>query len=229
MPGLTVPHLIDLGADRRLVGRQLDAAGWEALRSAPDGPYALPETRAAWTAAARQRVEIDRRMALLARWLEAQGAASVASYGVGAGLPELLLHLHAPHVRLTLTEHSPATVERLRALFPEGEVVHHDLLRDPPLAADVHLLHRVDSELTRREWHRVLRRFADARIVFVATEVYAWRRLPADLRQLWARRGWTRSGWQRTRGALRALWRPTHREAPLDLGDLEAWVLEPRR
>ena len=229
MPGLTVPHFIDLGADRDLVGRRLgDATSWDALRTATGGAYALPDSREAWEATADLRPEIGERMRALARWLEAEGAASLASYGVGAALPELWLMRAAPALRLTATEHAPATVERLQELFSEALVVRHDLLADPPLPADVHLFHRIDSELTHRQWRRVFRRFAGERVVFVATEVYQWRRLPHELRQLWARRSWTRSGYQRTRGALGALWRPTHRAATLTLGDLQAWVLEPR-
>lgn len=230
MRGLTVPHLVDLGGARALVGRHLDGpTGWDALRTATEGPYALPASPEAWRSAADARPEIGERMSALAAWLDGEGVSSLASYGVGAALPELWLARAAPGLALTLTEHAPETVERLAALFAEATVVRHDLRADPPIPADVHLLHRVDGELTKRQWRTVLRRFADARIVFVATEVYSWRRLPADARQLWARRNWTRSGWQRTEGALRNLWRPTHREAPLRLGDLQAWVLEPRR
>jgi hypothetical protein len=43
------------------------------------------------------------------------------------------------------------------------------------------------------------------------------------------RRGATKAGWVRTRPALEALWRGTHTGHPVVLGDLPAWVLEPRR
>jgi hypothetical protein len=225
-----MPHLIDLGPDRQRVGRRVDSpAAWDALRTSAGGPYALPADRREWEATADARPEIGMRMRALAGWLADQQAGSLTSYGVGTALPELWLHRAAPALELAVTEHAPETVERLRALFTEARVVGHDLLSDPPLDADVHLFHRVDSELTRRQWRTVLARFARCRIVFVATEVYEWRRVPDDLRQLWARRGWTRSGWQRTRAALRDLWQPTHVEAALPLGDLEAWVLDPRQ
>ena len=229
MPGLTVPHLIDLGEDRDLVGARLgDSTSWDALRTETSGAYALPTTREDWEASADERPEIGERMRALAQWLSSEGVESVGSYGVGAALPELWLARAAPALRLTVTEYAPATVDRLQTLFTEAEVVQHDLLADPPLPAQIHLFHRVDTELNHRQWRVVFRRYAGERIVFVAAEVYEWRRLPQELRQLWARRGWTRSGYQRTRGALKALWRPTHRANALQLGDLEAWVLEPR-
>src|SRR5436305_1126129 len=127
-----MPHLIDLGPDRERVGRRVDGpAAWDALRTAAGGPYALPAGRREWEAAADERPEIGTRMRALADWLADQQAGSLASYGAGTALPELWLHRAAPALELTVTEHAPGTVERLRELFSEARVVRHDLLSDP--------------------------------------------------------------------------------------------------
>ena len=86
-----------------------------------------------------------------------------------------------PERRLLLADYAPETVERLRELFPAAEVYRHDLLADPPLPADVHLFHRVDTELTDDEWREALRRFAGERVLVVATEVATSRRLVQEL------------------------------------------------
>ena len=132
-----------------------------------------------------------------------------------------------PERRLLLADYAPETVERLRELFPAAEVRRHDLLADPPLTADVHLLHRVDTELTDDQWHEALRRFADERVLLVATEVATPKRLVQELLLRLRGRGLTRAGWLRTRGAFEALWRDTHEARPLRLHDLDAWDLAP--
>src|SRR5213078_3904021 len=102
------------------------------------------------------------------RLLDAKGVKTLASYGVGGGPLELWLQRLRPERRLLLTDYAPQTVERLRRLFPEADVRVHDLARDPPLEADGHLPHRVDTELTNREWRELLRRFADETLLVVA-------------------------------------------------------------
>ena len=131
---------------------------------------------------------------------------------------------------MVLGEYAPRTVERLGTVFPEPEtsIELHNLLADAPLPADVHLLHRVDTELRGAQWRRVLRRFAeDRRVVFVAAGEVDLRGALSELRK-GLRSGATKAGWVRTRPAIEALWRGTHVAVPLALPDLPAWVLEPR-
>ena len=226
-----MPHLVDLGPDARLVGRALDgAADWDALRTATTGPFALPADPAQWRAEADARLELETRMRVVlveARRLEVR---SIASYGVGSALPELWLHRLAPDIALTLTDVGPATVARLRTLFPEASVAEHDLRTDPPLPADLHVFHRIDTELTNRAWRAVLGRFRRATVVLVATDVLSPARMRLELRALphrW-RAGWQRAGWSRTEGSFESLWRRTHDARELDLGDLRGWLLTPR-
>jgi hypothetical protein len=64
-------------------------------------------------------------------------------------------------------------------------------------------------------------------IVFVAAGQVDLRGALAEIRK-GRRRGASRAGWVRTRGAIEALWRHSHRSVPIDVGDLPAWELEPR-
>jgi hypothetical protein len=228
---LTVRHYFDFGDARALVGDDLvrpDA--WDALRTDTSGPFAAPQTREQAEDVVAQHPEIGSRADALNEWLTREGVSSLASYGVGGATLETRLHALAPQRRLVLGEYAPRTVERLRVLFPEPEVMIelHDLLDDPPLAADVHLLHRVDTELRTRQWRQVFRGFGHARIVFVAAGMVDVPGAFAELRK-GLRRGATKAGWVRTRPALEALWRGTHDARALALPDLPAWVLEPRR
>jgi hypothetical protein len=130
---------------------------------------------------------------------------------------------------LLLADYAPATVERLRTLVPEADVSRHDLLSDPPLRADAHLFHRIDTELTDAEWREALRRFEHETVLVVATEVATLWRLVQELLLRARSRRLTRAGWLRTRGAFEALWLETHDAEPIRLNDLEAWALTPRR
>jgi len=153
---------------------------------------------------------------------------TLASYGVGGAVVELWLHRLSPERRLRLTDYAPETVERLRELFHEAEVVRHDLLTDAPLEADLHLFHRIDTELTNAEWREVLGRFAQDTVLVVATEIADASRILREQLGRLRTRGLTRAGWLRNREAFEALWRPTHDAAPLRFNDLDGWLLEPR-
>ena len=226
---ITMRHYFDFGPDQAIVGDDLVRPGaWDALRTQTSGAFALPETRAELERAADQHPELAERAREIDRLLEAAEVRVLASYGVGSGQLEIWLQRLRPERRLLLTDYAPQTVDRLRRLFPEADVRMHDLSRDPPLEADAHLLHRVDSELTNREWQELLCRFGHETLLVVATEVASLPRLAAELLGRLRRRGLSRAGWLRTRDAFEALWRPTHEAAALRVHDLEGWVLDPR-
>jgi hypothetical protein len=225
----TIVHRFDFGPERGLVGDNLvTPEAWDALRTRTDGPFALPETREALERAADARPEMRSRMELVAQRLDRWNARSVASYGAGAGLPEVWLRRLRPELNLKLTDYAPETAERLASVLPEMEVARHDLLADPPLAVDAHLFHRIDTEFTNRQWREILRRFRDTRVLIVATEIIDLRRVLAEVRQWPRKRHATRAGWIRTRDTFEALWRSTHDAEHLHLGDLEGWALTPR-
>ena len=228
---LTVRHHFDFGAQRALVGDDLvDPDAWDALRMGDSDGFALPATRAAWEAAAEARSDLVARAAALDAWASATSVGRLCSYGCGTGALEWLLHREDPARRLTLTEYAPRTRERLAALFPEVTVLAHDLRRDPPVAGqDVHLLHRIDTELPNAAWREVFARFGGVRVLVVATELIglrdAGRQIVGRLRHPTT----TRAGWVRSRSAFEALWRDTHAAQALTMHDLPAWDLRPRR
>jgi hypothetical protein len=226
---ITIRHHYDFGADRELVGDDLvRPESWDALRIQTSGPFAAPPTREELAATAEALPEIGRRAREIDKWLEQNGVRTLASYGVGGGILECWLERLRPERRLLLAEYAPATVERLRKLFPEADVRRHDLLADAPLEADAHLLHRVDTELTNEEWREALRRFAGQRVLVVATEIATPKRLLLELLLRLRVRRLSRAGWLRTRDAFEALWRDTHDARPLRLHDLDGWDLVPR-
>ena len=225
---LTVRHHYDFGADREVVGDDLGHAdAWDALRTRTSGAFALADTREAWERTADEHPELGARARRLDAAFARRGARKVASYGAGGATLERWLKRTAPDRDLAVTDYAPATVERLRLIFVEAECVVHDLSSDPPLEADLHLFHRIDTEFDNRHWREVFERFAGVPIVFVAAGQVGLRGALAEVRK-GRRPGASRAGWVRTRGALEALWRNSHRAAPVDVGDLPAWELEPK-
>jgi hypothetical protein len=226
---LTVRHYFDFGADREVVGDDLvRPESWDALRTQTSGAFALAETREEWERTADEHPELEARARRLDGIFERRGASRVASYGAGGATLECWLKRIAPGRDLTVTEYAPATLERLRSVFPEADVRRHDLLTDPPLDADLHLFHRIDTEFTNRQWRAVLDRFWRARIVFVAAGEVDVAGALAEVRKR-GRPGASRAGWVRTRAAIEALWRRTHAATPVNVGDLPAWELTPKR
>ena len=202
-----------------------DSGSWDSLRLSGPEAFRLASTR----------VELDRRastdphlrerageLALIARSL---GGPRLASYGVGVGALEALLE--GEGLAVTLTEYAPLTVDRLRLLFPKARVVVHDLLVDGPLEdVDVHLFHRIDTELDDEQWRLVLRRFAGVPVIVVAAGIATPRALAREALLRIRRRG-TAAGWMRTRDSLRALWAEAHRTQAVMFADLPGWVLRP--
>jgi len=226
---LTIRHVYDFGPDRELVGDDLvRPEAWDALRVRTDGPFSLPDTREAWERSALERPDLVERARAVSAWADAQGVRRLASYGVGGATVEYLIWRENPSRELVVSDYAPAAVQRLAGLFPEADVRRFDLLVDPPLPGDAHLFHRVDTELTNRQWRALLRRFASERILVVATEVADMRRLSWEVRLRLSRRPTTRAGWLRNRAAFERLWRDTHDATAVRMHDLEAWDLRPR-
>lgn len=225
---LTVRHHFDFGADRDLVGDDLvRPEAWDALRTGTSGPFALADTREAWERAADERPELEARARRIDAVFARRGARKVVSYGVGGATLECWLKRIAPDRELVITDYAPATIERLRPIFREAECVVHDLSADPPLDADLHLFHRIDTEFDNARWQEVFGRFAGVPVLFVAAGQVDLRGALAEVRK-GRRAGASRAGWVRTRAAIEALWLHTHRSQRVDVGDLPAWELQPK-
>jgi hypothetical protein len=223
---LTLRHRFDFQEDAALVGDELLAPErWDALRMRTSGPFAIADTRAAHERLADAELVVRERARAISDRLE--GFSSLASYGVGGAVLERWLERLGPERRLVLTDYAPETVDRLAALFPAATVVSHDLRADPPLAADVHLLHRVDTELDNREWEAAFERFRAETILYVVSEIAGLRIVARELRQRVRTRHSTRSGWLRTRSAFESLWHSTHDAEAQRFGDVHGWILTP--
>lgn len=225
---LSITHWYDFGPDARLVGSDLAGADtWDALRTATSGPFALPDTRAVWAAAADDPETRARAEAVDAEF-RARGVRRFASYGVGAAVVELLLTRLDPTRRAVVTEFAPRTTERLEQLFIEADVRTHDLRSDGPLdGVDIHLLYRVDTELADDAFRELLGRFAHVPLLVVATELLTVRAVLRELRTRLRSRA-TRAGLVRSRAAFESILSDTHRIRRVRIHDLHGWLLEPR-
>jgi hypothetical protein len=221
---LTVEHHYDFGADRGLVGSQLiNPQSWDAIRQT-SGPFGLPATRAEWEAVAGTG-DLAERARAIAAVADELNASRICSYGVGGAFVELNLARLRPDIELVCTDFTPRTLERLRDLFPEADVRHHDLLADAPLEADLHLFQRIDSELSNRQWRIVLPRYREP-ILLVATQLLDWNGLRHELRSRRSPTA-TAAGYVRTEAGLRSFWRRSHRDRRIDLGDHAGFLLTP--
>jgi hypothetical protein len=226
---LTIPHYYDFGGERELVGDDLVRPdSWDALRTQTDGPFALGASREDWERRARQSPELERRASALADFLAARGVASVASYGCGIASLEYWLHEKQPGLALTVADYTPETVAHLAEFFPAADVRRHDMLREAPLAADLHVFHRIDTEFTNDQWRDILRRFAGEPVLVIASEVIRVREVLLELRKRFGPGHATQAGLVRNRAAFEQLWGAAHTPRHLQIADLEAWMLEPR-
>jgi hypothetical protein len=225
---ITLPFYFDFGADTAVLGDELRSAeAWDSLRTRTSGEFAIACDRAELESALSAHPAIRARANAVAQVLRDQDVRRAASYGVGAGFLEAGLEAELPGVELTIGEYAPATVERLRRLFPNATVVLHDLLEDPAVDADFHVMHRIDTEFTATEWDRIFTAHRTARIIFVPGGEMALRGLVETLVQSARRRTTTRAGVVRSTGAVERLWRRTHSARPVVFYDLRGWILEP--
>jgi hypothetical protein len=222
-PALRIRHRFDFGVDRSLVGRELTIADWERLRTQTRGPFALPADRAELEARARA-AEIVARAAVLDELL---ASPVVASYGAGSAALELALARLRPERVVRITEVGPCALATLERVFPEADAQLHDLRHDPPVAADVHLFHRIDTEFDDSDLAGVFRRFAACRLVVVPTEILTTKAVARELVNRF-RTGMTDAGWVRSRGAFERLWADTHSAQYRSSGVVHAWALTPR-
>jgi hypothetical protein len=224
---VTLRHHFDFGdASEALRGDLVQPGSWDSIRET-EGPFYLPQTRTEWETAVVTSENRSRADAV-ARVADELGARRVVSHGVGVGALELCLVLTAPQLELTCTDYSPRTVERLERLFPEARVLQHDLRSDAPLDADLHVMHRIDTELDRDEWRRVFSGLASP-IVFVPGLILGVSSFGRELFRRLARRRLTKAGYLRNESALRDLWSGSFVSEPLRVGGERGFLLRPRQ
>src|SRR5256886_14848093 len=87
---ITMRHYFDFGSERALVGDDLARPeAWDALRVRSGGPFAMPESRVELDRVADEHLELAERARMIDAQLEPLGIETGASYGVGAGPPEI--------------------------------------------------------------------------------------------------------------------------------------------
>ena len=227
---LTVRHHFDFGADRAVVGDDLvRPEAWDALRTQTSGAFALAETREEWERTADEHPELEARARRLDEVFDAPRGAR-RSPPTASAAPRSSAGSSAS--RRSATSSSPTTRRRRSSgcgrSSPRPSACVHDLSADPPLEADLHLFHRIDTEFDEPRAGRRSSSASRAR----ADRVRGGRagRSPRRAGGGAARAagaGASRAGWVRTRPAIEALWRQTHTAVPVDVGDLPAWELGP--
>ena len=224
---LAVRRVYDFGAERAEVGSTLlSPEAWDAVRRLP-GAFRLPESRDEWLAAGSTEPYMSRAAAVVdvARSL---GAGSLCSHGAGTALLEQQVQLLAPELALTCTDFAPGTVAGLRSLFEGVELVQSDLRDVESLPrANLHLMHRLDQELSREEWHRVFASL-EAPVLFVPSEILTPVAAAKELVRRVLRPRATRAGLFRNEAALRDLWSPWFDDRRVAVGDEAGFLLTPR-
>lgn len=220
---VTIAHTFDFRDDRKSIGSNLILPqAWDAARDT-DGPFRLPGSREEWERAARQP-QLERRARDIVAIARRVNARSLCSHGAGTGTLELNIHRLAPDLAVSCTDNAPRATERLRGLFVEAEVMVHDLATDAPPSADLHLMHRIDTELRTDTWKQVFARFSEP-ILLVPTLLLGVERVLKEIALRFLRPRASRAGWVRTEDAFRALWASTHSDEAVGVGDQRAFLL----
>lgn len=227
---LTVPHLVEFDEEADVVGDDLlrpDA--WDALRVQTAGAYSIPASRDEYEKRYEAEGVIRTRAGAITKWLDGASCERLASYGAGVAVLELALARLAPARHVIATDYAPETVSRLDALLTEVEIARHDLLADDPLDADIHLFHRIDTELSDDDWRAVFARFSARRVLVLPGGVISSRQAVSRLTSIRRRRSaTTRAGWLRTASRLEELWADTHAHERSRFADVDGWILRPR-
>lgn len=214
---LTIRHRFLSPTGKAIVG----ADGWDAVRQTAT-TFGVPASRGAWIDEADSRPELRSRALAVAAIADLLGAQRVASYGVGTALLER--HLVGLVDQLVCSDFTPVAVEAMKAYLEDAEVVVHDLVADPPLAADLHVLHRVDTEFSDDELSVVLAKF-EAPTLLIVSEFLTGR---GFLREMltWARGG-QQAGWTRSERAFEMLIPHGRLAGRYTIGDLEGFLIAP--
>lgn len=220
---VTIAHTFDFRDDGKTIGDDLVLPqAWDAARDTT-GPFGLPESREEWERMARQPL-LEQRAADIVAIARRLGARSLCSHGAGTGSLEFNIHRLAPDVALSCTDYAPRATERLQSIFVEAEVVFHDLATEAPPSADLHLMHRIDTELRAETWKQVFARFSEP-ILVVPTLLLDVERVLKEVALRFLRPRASRAGWVRTEDAFRALWASTHSDEVVAVGDQRAFLL----
>lgn len=203
-----------------------NSGAWDRLRET-DPSYSTGGSRGDWIERANESTAVASRARALAAVIRPLQASSIVSYGSGTCILEWHLSSFLD-ARIVCADYAVRTVERMRHLFPEAEHVVHDLGEDDPIEADLHILHRVDSEFDDARLSLILHRFRQP-VLLVAAEPALTPRLWLTYKRRARSPDFGPVGWCRTRASLERLWRSSHEATSVEVCGRDAWLLRPVR
>lgn len=227
----------DFQETSKVVGKSLlSRESWDALRTADNADFSIPETREAWLASFADRTDLRDRARMIAQLCRDKSLTSIFSAGVGGAGLEYFIKTENPDLYITCADFAPTATARLAGVFTEcAEVIVFDMRRDEWTGASgtLYLLHRVDTELSDAAWRTCFARMASARVspvLVVATAFLDRGKMIRIVRTYMSHRlrgrPLTFSGYIRTKRAFRALWKRDYcTEAELEMGDLTGFLI----
>lgn len=236
----TIRTYYDFGPGAEIVGANLlKKSAWDALRTSGLASFSVADEREAWLASFSERDDLRERAHAIVTLCRTRGCTGVLSVGAGVGGLEYFVKTEAPELHVTSTDFAPAATDRLAHVFSEcDEVTVFDMMHDPwpTTPGTLFLLHRVDTELSDREWRSCFRRMQAGRVSpvlvvpceFLTPERRA-RARRTYLSHLRHKRPLTFSGYLRTKTRFMSLWSPSYGLLEeLQIGDLTGFLLEAR-
>jgi hypothetical protein len=236
----TVKTYYDFGETGTLIGEDLlSKSAWDTLRTSGLAHFSVAADRDGWLASFAEREDLRERANAIVSLCRANDCTRVFSVGVGVAGLEYFMKTESPGLHLTCTDYAPAATERLADVFSEcDEVRVFDMMSEPwpSTPGTLYLLHRVDTELSDRQWRECFRRMTASRVspvlvipcAFLTPE---WRaatrsRFSSRFRR---RKHLTFSGYLRTKSRFMSLWSPSYALLEeLQVGDLTGFLLQAR-
>lgn len=212
------------------------ATAWDALRTGDDSWQSVPKDRSVWVARGKRRPEIAVHARAIVALVKREGFHSLISVGVGAAYLEYNIKRLHPSLRLTCSDFTPRSIDRLREVFLECDSIEvFDMLKDrwQPRQNALYLLYRVDNEFSDEQWKGLFARIASQNIddvLFVPSAFLGWSFfIKEKLFNLWHRLKGYRimfAGYVRTRDMMKTLWSPHYQvAAEVPIGGLTGFLL----
>lgn len=237
---LTIKHYYYFGANSEVIGERLvNRNSWDQLRVHGDDPqcaFVLPKDHALWEERCQRDNLLQKRAEAIGRIL-GSGFDRIHSYGVGCAYLEFLIKKNNPAISIRCSDYTPQAIERLKILFPEAEVICFNMLEDSWQNFNsrcLHLFHRVDPELSNKEWLSVFEKMSRAgvqHVLFVPSEFLTLKRIIIQkikyviFRLLGRKMTW--AGYLRNYDQFKALIEPFYTIKDIkNIGDLKGFLLE---
>jgi hypothetical protein len=243
---LTLRHyfMFDQALPKSRDGALSVPSAWDTLRSSL-GHFHLAEEREAWLASLDefrdgQDPAVAQRAQDLSKLLRSRGIDDLHSVAVGAAALEYRLKCEMPSLKLTVSDFSRVTVDRLRRVFHECDRI--ELLDiatgdwsaiQPPYARNTAvLIYRADPCFSNDQWRGVFRRMAHCgirQILFVPADFISFHYITVLQLRRWRAlqtgRPITFTGYVRTDKAFQSLWRGVYTQELVVIGQMRGYWL----